>query len=89
MMDLQLTHHGKQRIRQRGLSHRDANFVVEFGTETNRGYVLSRKDAEELKIYAKYLLESAQRLCGKFVACDGKYVITAFHSSDRQQRSLL
>jgi len=87
--DVRLTRHARCRVRQRGMRENDASFVVRHGTEAGNGYIFTQKDEEEIVRQAKSLMQTARRLRGKYIVCDGGDVITAFHATDRQQHRLL
>ena len=83
------TKHARSRMRQRGLREQDVEFIIQHGTETRDGFILSRKDAAAVECDAKRLIQLASRLTNKRVIADGDEVITIYHASKKQQHSLL
>lgn len=60
--DLKLSRHAITRLRQRGFRPRDVDLVVEHGTVTHDGILLSRKDVErEIELLRKQLAKRPQR----------------------------
>ena len=76
-------------MQQRGFGPTDIAFVLDHGTPTKDGYVLSSDDVERLCAEAHNVISSAGRLKGALVAIAGDTVKTVFRSSRRQQRLLL
>lgn len=83
------TNHARTRIRQRGLRHADVEFVLQFGTETADGVILSNQDADCLVADAKRTIAMAERLRGQRIVADGDTIITVFRADRRQQHALL
>lgn len=49
-MALHVSRHAEVRTQQRGLRHDDVCFVYQHGTETAKGYLLTRKMRRRLKL---------------------------------------
>ena len=61
------------------------NLIVEYGTRTPGGTILTRKDIARVELERKRLAGRLARLEGVFVATDGETAITVYRS-DRAQR---
>ncbi|AZO72164.1 MAG: DUF4258 domain-containing protein [Mesorhizobium sp.] len=86
---LEFSDHAHLRMRQRGIRPAEVQFVIENGTETAHGFLLSEHDFEKIEAEAKHQIDLAQRLRGVFVPVSGKIVKTVFKSSRKQQRRFL
>ena len=79
-----LSQHAEVRAKQRGLHTDDIYFVCEHGTQTERGYLFTEKDAAQLEIKARDLIRRAARLRGVLVPVTGGVVKTVFRATKRQ-----
>lgn len=84
-----LTEHAKTRIRQRGMKERDVEVIMEYGTLTEKGPMITKKDYAAIEREMKRKLTWLRRLVDKLVITDGADIITVFHTSRAQQRRLL
>ncbi|MCY4642367.1 MAG: hypothetical protein OXC41_06690 [Gammaproteobacteria bacterium] len=84
-----LTRHIRTRCQQRGIKERDLKLVAQFGTETPKGLILTRKDVAEVEREAKRLMNRLSRLQDVFVATEGETMKTAFRATKRQRRTLM
>ena len=83
-----LTKHIHTRCQQRGIKERDLNLIAQFGTETPKGLILTRKNITEVEREAKRLVNRLSRLQDVFVATNGETMKTAFRAKRRQRRLL-
>src|SRR5712672_2689602 len=84
-----LTGHAVVRMAQRGIQMEDAELIQAFGTEVDDGYLVRDQDCQELEREVKSFLARIRRIRGKrFVSVSGQ-VVTAYHSSRRNERRLL
>lgn len=89
MNTLIITNHAAVRMAQRGILPKDAELIALIGTEVDDGYLVREKDYQEVEYALKALLKKLERLVGKrLVVCDGR-ILTAYHSTKRQQCRLL
>jgi hypothetical protein len=89
MIGLMVTQHAALRMAQRGIAMKDAELIALVGTKIDDGYLVLSKDCQEVERELKGLLERVRRLRGKrLVIADGR-IVTAYHSSRRQERRLL
>lgn len=84
-----LSQHAEIRAKQRGLRKDDIYFVCEHGTQTERGYIFTEKDAAQLEAEARDLIQRAARLRGVLVPVTDGVVKTVFKTTQPQQRQIL
>lgn len=84
-----LTKHIRVRCQQRGIQEHDLKLVAQFGTETSKGLILTRKDVAEVEREAKRLVNRLSRLQDVFVATEGETMKTAFRATKQQRRWLM
>jgi len=88
-MTFYTSHHARVRMQQRGRRQTDVDFVLEYGTETSEGIILSNKDASVIERQARKMIERAHRLRGTYIPIAGDVVKTVFKASPHQQRRYL
>jgi hypothetical protein len=86
---LVLSQHAEVRAKQRGLRTDDIRIVCEHGTQTERGYIFTKKDAVQLEAEARDLIRRAARLRGVLVPVAEGVIKTAFKATHAQQRQIL
>lgn len=84
-----LSQHAEVRAKQRGLRRDDIRFVCEHGTQTERGYIFTEKDAAQIEAEARDLIRRAARLRGVLVPVAEGVIKTAFKATHVQQRQIL
>lgn len=84
-----LTRHAERRMQQRGRRPRDIEFVLQHGTETAAGFLLTKHNAAAIEREAKRTIELARRLRDVLVPCEGYAIKTVFRASRYQQSRLL
>lgn len=89
MKHFQLTRHAETRLRQRGRRPQEIAFVIQHGTQTEAGIMLTAKDAAAIEQEARMMIAMATRLRNILVPCEGDTVKTVFRASPNQQRCLL
>ena len=89
MSTLTITRHGGVRMAQRGVGIKDAELIVQIGTEVEGGYLVLVKDYQEVERQVKEFLARCRRVVGKrLIIADGQ-IVTAYHASRRHRRRLL
>lgn len=84
-----LSQHAEVRAKQRGLRADDLRFVCEYGTQTDRGYIFTEKDAAQMEAEARAMIRRAERLRGVLVPVAEGVMKTAFKATHAQQRQIL
>ncbi len=82
------TQHILRRTQQRSVKESDLGLVFEFGTDTARGTILTKKDILEVEREAKYLVDRLHKMKDVFVAADGADLITTYRATKKQIRRL-
>jgi hypothetical protein len=85
-MTVFLSNHASSRIRQRGYVESDIDLLVELGTDTRDGVILSRKDASNAISALKRKIAHIERLSGTYAVIDGDTVVTVYRSSKNRWR---
>lgn len=88
MPDLTVTRHAQTRMRQRGLSARDLDLLLQVGLEVPDGYLGTRKGCEEISQRLKQIIRRLDRMPGKRLVVQGDTLVTTYHATARQQRRL-
>lgn len=85
--------HATVRHRQRGFRDGDIDLIQEYGTATDDGILLRRKDVDqamnEIRAEAKRKITKLERLEGTYVAMPDESVVTFQRAHCRKQRSIL
>ncbi len=75
-----LTKHAEIRGQQRGFRTGDLDLIIEYGTPTREGIMLTKKDAQcaisEIQAEAKYKTQRVERLKNTFAPVAGNKVLT-------------
>ena len=87
-MNLELTRHVEQRLRQRGLRECDLEFVLRHGSHLGDAVVLTNKDAEAAIAEHRREIARLGRLRGTAVFTKESAVVTVFRPSDAQLRQM-
>ncbi len=91
-MSLTSTHfstHAIVRMAQRGFRDSDADWIVAIGTEVEGGYLVRKKDVQELTRQLKHMQQILDRLAGKRLVVDGGTVVTGYHAKRSKLQKLL
>lgn len=85
---MNITNHAMVRCGQRGFRITDIDLIVRFGTMTDEGVLLTKKDIMEAERQVKDVLKRLSKLEGTFVSTtpDGETVKTIFRTTKRQRR---
>lgn len=86
---VRLTDHAEVRARQRGFRPADAEVVLNYGTPTDDGAVLTTKDAQRGIEALKRQIAALERLTGAAVVAEGEHVITLYHPRPGRTRHML
>lgn len=89
MTALRISQHGIARARQRGVRYRDIHFSCEFGTRTERGFVLTDADIRELEAEAHEVPGKIRKLRGVLAAVQEDTVTTVFRLNRAQERHIV
>lgn len=84
-----LSRHAQKRMQQRGRRPAEIYFVLEHGTHTSKGVMLTARDVASLEKEARSMIEMAQRLKNVVIPCGGATVKTVFKATPRQQSHVL
>ena len=84
-----LSRHGEARAQQRGYRHRDVGLIIEYGTPTHEGYILRRKDVNEVEREIKRLLDRLHHLAGSAAFIGDDTIRTVFRPRKAQRQRML
>jgi hypothetical protein len=84
-----LSKHAAVRMAQRGIMPKDSELIVLIGTQVDDGYLVRDKDYQEVEHALKRFLKRVRRIVGKRLIISNGCIVTAYHSSKKQQRRLL
>ena len=87
--DYNLTMHAKNRLQQRGLSARQVELVMAYGTPVEDGYVMTRRAMDRRIAELKHEMKLIERLCNVNVVDINGTIATAYRVSDRRIRRML
>ena len=76
------------RMQQRGRRPFELDFVLQYGTETKEGTILTEKDAQNIEAEARRQIELARRLRGILIVHSDDAIKTIFKATRRQQHRL-
>ena len=87
-MNITRTAHAVIRCGERGFRETDLDLIAEFGTMTDGGFLLTRKNIMETERRAKKLLDRLSKLEDAFVptTADGNTAKTVFRVTKKQRR---
>ncbi|MCY4459383.1 MAG: hypothetical protein OXC26_03125 [Albidovulum sp.] len=87
-MKISITNHALVRCGQRGFRENDFDLVFRFGTLTDDGYHLTRKDIMEVDRQVRKLVDRLTKLQDAFVptTADGSAAKTIFRETKMQRR---
>jgi hypothetical protein len=84
-----ITNHAATRIRQRGFRETDAQVVLENGTPSDDGIVLTRRDiAERISEYRARISE-LERLCGAAIFLADGRVVSVYRPGRKKVRRMI
>jgi hypothetical protein len=86
---LTITSHAAVRMAQRGIMPKDTDLIALIGTEVDDGYLVRQQDYQEVEHAMKRFLQRVRRIVGKRLVVQDNRVVTAYHSSMKQERRLL
>ncbi len=89
-MNLRLSKHAKDRVRQRGVRESDIPVIVDAGTPIGEDsvYLLSRDVDREIRRH-KRAIAALDRLRGCHVVIEGRTVVTIYRPSSKTEKKLL
>ena len=89
-MSLSFSSHAQTRMRQRGLSERDVEMIVQCGTDVRRGLRLLRgKDIDNEIKRIKRRMQDLERLRNCAVVMEDDTIITCYHLCGQAGRHAL
>lgn len=83
------SNHADCRMRQRGLRKADFSLVREFGSVTNEGFILRRKDVEAAKCEMKGVISDLERLTGVALITKDQTVVTCYRPTKSKRKRML
>ncbi len=87
--DLHLTRHAEGRIRQRGVRERDLDLMIEHGTLTDDGVLLTRRDVAAAISEHRRAIAQLERLKGTALILDGATVLSVYRPDREKSRRML
>jgi hypothetical protein len=84
-----LSQHAVDRMKQRGFRQRDAQLVIESGTPTDDGVILTRRDVAELIAEHRAKISELERLRGAAVFLAGGKVVSMYRPHPRKARRMV
>ena len=87
-MTINCTMHAARRCGHRGFRDSDLGLIAEYGTMTDGGFLLTRRDIQEAERLCKRLIDRLSKLQDAFVptSADGNTAKTVFRATRRQRR---
>lgn len=80
-MKREVTRHGAARMQQRGISARDVDLIVEYGTVERPGlHHLRNRDADREIRHCKLRIQTLERLRGCAAVVEKGTLVTCFHA---------
>ncbi len=83
------SNHADCRMRQRGLRKSDFSLVREFGSVTNEGFILRRKDVEAAQCEMKRVISDLERLTGVAVITKDQTVVSCYRPTKLKRKRML
>ncbi len=84
-----LTRHAEGRLQQRGLSKADLNLILEWGTATDQGVVLTRRDLQGEDQAWRPRIARLERLVDVAVIITGGSILSVYRLSRGNRRTML
>ena len=84
-----LTQHALHRIRQRGFRESDVDLILDHGTPTRDGVVLSSRDVGQLVAGYRRAIAALERLSGAAVFLADGHVVSVYRPNARKVRAML
>lgn len=88
-MGYAFSQHALGRMRQRGFREADVDYIIERGTPTGEGYLLTGRDVAERLTELKSEIERLRRLKGAFVAVADGTILSVYRPGKRKRRGLV
>ena len=88
-MSYTITRHAQRRLRQRGLRTGDLELVLQHGTVTDDGVLLTNKDAAAQIAEHHRCISSLERLRGTAVFTSGDLALSAYRPSRAKVRCMI
>ncbi len=89
MTGFELTKHAEKRMAQRGISKNDLDLILLIGDEVEDGFLVRKKDIQELERKLRSTICRLHKLCGKRVVCTEGRILTVYHASNQVKRNLI
>jgi hypothetical protein len=84
-----LTHHASIRVRQRGFRERDVEVILEHGTPTHDGVLLTSRDVSERVAEYRRRIGELERLRGAAVFLEEGHVVSVYRPSAAKVRRMI
>jgi hypothetical protein len=81
-----ITNHADKRMQKRGISKKDLDCLMKYGSQTRNGYLITKKDAQLLTQHLKQEISRIERLASKqtLVIVKGNTLVTTFPATHTQ-----
>ena len=86
---LRRTRHVQERAQQRGFKDSDLDLIARFGTATEDGVLLRRRDVDQARTVLRGLLRDIERLEGAAVIIQDDVIVSAYRPGRRKTRRML
>lgn len=86
---LKMSGHAAVRCSQRAISARDLQLIELLGLEVPDGFLLCRRQAQQLACLLRSLAGRIEVLAGARIVTESGQVVTAYRTSTRKQKALL
>ena len=86
---VRISKHCSERAQGRNVQPDEVLFICQHGTQTGKGYVLTKADARQLEAEALEVLRKARKLQGILAAVKEDTITTVFRLNHSQERSML
>ena len=89
MMNLKITDHARTRLPQRNIKEEDVAIILNLGTETRDGVVMTNSDVRGAVEPLKRQIERIERLTNTYLVTDGEVLITAYRPGRRKLKRVM
>ena len=90
MINIAYTYHAEARMQQRGISNKDIELILKYGTQVDEGtWLLRKRDVDRETRILKQQIQKLNCLENRKVVMRGKRIITAYRSHPADQKRML
>ena len=83
------TRHVQERAQQRGFKDSDLDLIAQFGTATEDGVVLRRRDVDQARTVVRRLLRDLERLEGAAVIIQDDAIVSVYRPDRKKTKRML